>query len=40
MQLDASIFKAYDIRGIVDKTLTVDVAYAVGQALEIGRAHV
>lgn len=33
MQLDASIFKAYDIRGIVDKTLTVDVAYAVGQAL-------
>ncbi len=27
------IFKAYDIRGIVDKTLTVDVVYAIGQAL-------
>lgn len=33
MHLDPSIFKAYDIRGIVDKTLTEDVAYAVGQAL-------
>jgi phosphomannomutase / phosphoglucomutase len=27
------IFKAYDIRGIVDKTLTTEVAHAVGQAL-------
>ena len=28
-----SIFKAYDIRGIVGKTLTADTAYAVGVAL-------
>lgn len=28
-----SIFKAYDIRGIVDKTLTADVCEKVGQAL-------
>lgn len=27
------IFKAYDIRGIVDKTLTVETAYAVGRAI-------
>ena len=27
------IFKAYDIRGIVDKTLTVDTVYAIGKAL-------
>ncbi|MDP1526235.1 MAG: phosphomannomutase/phosphoglucomutase [Rhodocyclaceae bacterium] len=27
------IFKAYDIRGIVGKTLTPEVAYAIGQAL-------
>lgn len=33
MQLDRSIFKAYDIRGIVGKTLTEEVAYAVGQVL-------
>ncbi len=33
MQIDASIFKAYDIRGIVDKTLTTDAAYAIGQSL-------
>ena len=33
MKADRSIFKAYDIRGIVGKTLTVDVARAVGQAL-------
>jgi len=33
MQLDASIFKAYDIRGIIDKTLTPDVARAIGHAL-------
>lgn len=28
-----SIFKAYDIRGIVDETLTEDTMYAVGRAL-------
>lgn len=28
-----SIFKAYDIRGIVDETLTEDAAYGVGRAL-------
>jgi len=33
MILDSSIFKAYDIRGIVDKTLTESVARSVGQAL-------
>ena len=33
MQIDPSIFKAYDIRGVVDKTLTVEAARAVGQAL-------
>ena len=31
--LDSCIFKAYDIRGIVDKNLTVEVTYQVGQAL-------
>ncbi len=30
---DASIFKAYDIRGIVDKALTVEVVKRIGQAL-------
>lgn len=30
--LSKSIFKAYDIRGIINKTLNVDVAYAIGQA--------
>ncbi len=33
MQIDSSIFKAYDIRGIVDKTLTVEAVRAIGQAL-------
>ena len=33
MQIESSIFKAYDIRGIVDKTLTVEAARAIGQAL-------
>lgn len=33
MQIDASIFKAYDIRGIVDKTLTTEAAHAIGLAL-------
>ena len=30
MQLTASIFKAYDIRGIVPEALNVDVAQALG----------
>ncbi|TPQ39680.1 phosphomannomutase/phosphoglucomutase [Cupriavidus pinatubonensis] len=30
MQIDPSIFKAYDIRGIVGKTLTRDVAHLIG----------
>jgi phosphomannomutase / phosphoglucomutase len=29
----AEIFKAYDIRGIVDKTLTVDMTYQIGQSI-------
>lgn len=33
MQLDRSIFKAYDIRGIVGKTLTEDVVRGVGEVL-------
>ena len=33
MQLPLEIFKAYDIRGIVGKTLTPEIAYAVGQSL-------
>lgn len=33
MQLDASIFKAYDIRGIVGQTLTEEVVCAVGRVL-------
>ncbi len=33
MQVDSSIFKVYDIRGVVDKTLTEDVARAVGRVL-------
>jgi phosphomannomutase len=32
MQLSASIFKAYDIRGIVPSTINEDVAEALGQA--------
>lgn len=31
--LEPSIFKAYDIRGIVDETLTVDAVYWIGRAL-------
>lgn len=31
--IDASIFKAYDIRGIVDETLTTDAVYWIGRAL-------
>ncbi|HTS20270.1 MAG TPA: phosphomannomutase/phosphoglucomutase [Casimicrobiaceae bacterium] len=33
MQLPADIFKAYDIRGIVGRTLTPPIVQAVGQAL-------
>ncbi len=33
MQLPADIFKAYDIRGIVGRTLTEPIVHAVGQAL-------
>lgn len=33
IQLPAEIFKAYDIRGIVGKTLTPEICHAVGQAL-------
>jgi len=32
-QIDTTMFKAYDIRGIVDITLTEEAAYLVGQAL-------
>jgi len=31
--VDATIFKAYDIRGVVDKTLTDDVVYDIGRAI-------
>ena len=33
MAPDASIFKAYDIRGIVDKTLTEDAVSQIGRVL-------
>ena len=32
MQVNSSIFKAYDIRGVVPSTLNVDVAEALGKA--------
>ncbi len=32
-QVTASIFKAYDVRGIVDETLTDDVVYDIGRAI-------
>ena len=38
--LPAEIFKAYDIRGIVGKTLTPEICRAVGQALGLGRENV
>lgn len=34
MKVDASIFKAYDIRGVVDRTLTEDAVRAVGLMLD------
>ena len=33
MQLSPSIFKAYDIRGIIDETLDPSIAKLIGQAL-------
>jgi len=33
MSLDSSIFRAYDIRGVVGQTLTADTAYHIGRAL-------
>jgi len=33
MAFPHSIFKAYDIRGIVDDTLTLDITYKIGQAV-------
>lgn len=33
MKVDASIFKAYDVRGVVDQTLTEDAVRAVGRVL-------
>ncbi len=33
MSIAAEIFRAYDIRGVVDKTLTNDTVYQIGRAL-------
>lgn len=33
MQVPAEIFKAYDIRGVVGRTLTPDIVIAIGQAI-------
>ena len=33
LPIEASIFKAYDIRGIVDETLTEDAIYQIGLAV-------
>jgi phosphomannomutase/phosphoglucomutase len=33
LELDPSIFRAYDVRGIVNKNLNDDVVYALGQAI-------
>jgi phosphomannomutase/phosphoglucomutase len=32
MELSASIFKAYDIRGVIDKTLDPSIAKLIGQS--------
>ena len=32
-QIPADIFRAYDIRGVVDEALSEDVVYAIGLAL-------
>jgi len=42
MQVPAEIFKAYDVRGIVGRTLTADIVAAIGQAVgseAIGRGR-
>ncbi len=40
MPLPAEIFKAYDIRGVVGKTLTAPIVLAIGQALgSLARGH-
>ena len=31
--IDPSIFKAYDVRGVVDRSLTLEAARAIGAAL-------
>jgi phosphomannomutase / phosphoglucomutase len=33
MQLPSEIFKAYDVRGIVGKTITPEICFAIGQSL-------
>jgi len=33
VQIDPQIFRAYDIRGIVDETLTEQAVYAIGRAI-------
>ena len=33
LSVDPSIFRAYDVRGVVGKTLTSDVAHALGQSI-------
>jgi len=40
MQVNASIFKAYDIRGVVPSTLNVEVAEALGKAFGTHALHV
>ena len=35
MQIAHEIFKAYDIRGIVDQSLTVEITRLIGQALRV-----
>ena len=40
MQVAPEIFKAYDIRGIVDKTLTEEAAERIGRGLaSMGKAR-
>jgi phosphomannomutase/phosphoglucomutase len=37
MKVNSEIFRAYDIRGIVDKDLTEEITYFLGKA--IGTLH-
>jgi phosphomannomutase len=39
MTLPPEIFKAYDIRGIVGRTLTPDIVRTIGRGLERSRAR-